>query len=245
MKKIKRNIKIIGASIVFLAVLGSLFVYNYQKLKMQNQSEVGSDFEGIFIYGTDYNITNSQNITFEGNTYTQANLTTNIVKNILNESWVIRIYGNVKREYYIGLSFLENSSLFNYTTRHFYMVNQYGTEWNRDFSGADLEMIFNQTDCLSNDSKSLRFLADDGYSSFELPVRLIVENPGNVLLARKENDVLLKPKTDGGDGPIKSVVSFEIIENDAEITEIYADKGQDVIYNSQYAVKYCSELFIS
>jgi hypothetical protein len=153
----------------------------------------------------------------------------------------VKIYGEgIQEEIYIPLSDIQNNDTFNYiNNKDFDMLNSWGTEYHRSYSGIALDDVLIKAGLTGLYDERLQFEADDGFKSFELPVRIVLSNPGMVLLAHKEENQLLEPKELGGDGPVKSVVSLEAIQNDTEVQAIFKSNGQNFVYNSVFAVKYC------
>jgi hypothetical protein len=229
-----RNLKIASGTVIFCIVLGFMYWYNWNLIQ-NGKNDSGfdqKDFEGIFIFGTDI-------------MFTEQNFTNNELENQLNDSWYLRIYGNVIREYYIGISTLLNSSNFLYLERvPIQFLNSWGTIWNRDFSGVPLDDIFQKLDSFQPSATMLRFEAIDNYISFNLPIKTVIDNPNCTMIADKERGFPLLSQNLGGDGPLKSIVKLDILQNDPEISQIYAANGQTTIYNSQYAVKYCTAIKI-
>ncbi len=159
------------------------------------------------------------------------------------ESWCITIYGNIQDNAYIGMSMLQDGRNFTYINNvDVNFNNSWGTEYHRTYSGVALDEILTLIDVQSMGALYIKFEAIDGYSSLMLPISVVLSNPGKVLLAHKENNQLLLPQEQGGDGPIKSIMPREIIENNTEVKAIFAANGQATVYNSNYAVKYCSAI---
>jgi hypothetical protein len=161
------------------------------------------------------------------------------------ESWCIRIYGNVKEEFNIGLSYFEKNDPFDYiSVDSVAMLNRVGTSWTQAYAGVSLSDIFELTDCIPDNATLLRFEAVDGYKSFNLPIRIVTDNPDQIIICNSENGQILATKEQGGEGPLKSYVPLELIQNDAEVQQIYSDVGLDTVFNSAFSVKWLDAIYI-
>ena len=162
-----------------------------------------------------------------------------------DESWCVRVYGNVKEELSIGISYLTNNETFDYIPdTYFNMSNSWGTQYRRIYSGISVADILQSTQIIGPDAKYIQFESNDGFSSFLLPLQVVLENPQSVLLVHREGRQEIESKENGGDGPIMSFVALDILQNNTEILLIFQENGQDFAYNSVYNVKYCNSIKI-
>ncbi|WP_371804206.1 hypothetical protein [Candidatus Lokiarchaeum ossiferum] len=199
----KRHISIIGASIIFFSILGTLFIYNW------NQYQTNRDQ----------------------------------FKNC-NDSWCVRISGNVNYEMSVGISYLLNDSFARVENQEFQVLNSFETNYNKTLSGVVLWDILNQTGLLRGNSSLIQFQASDGYKSFKLPLRIIQNFPKMIIIVTHIDGKLIPPKENGGDGPLMAAVDYPSLINDSEVEQIFNDNQQDFVYNSQYNVKYLNSIII-
>ena len=161
-----------------------------------------------------------------------------------NDSWCVNLTGNVNYEMSIGISYLLNDTFDRIENREFQILNRVETQYNKTMSGVILWDILNQTDFLRDNSTLLRFQASDGYRSFEIPIRIIKEFPEMVIIVTHIDGQRINLKENGGDGPLMGGVDYPCITNDPELEQIFSDRQQDFVYNSQYNVKYLDTIII-
>lgn len=201
MKARTRNIII--ATIIFSAILGSLFYYNWN-LYMETKDQFKE----------------------------------------CDDSCCLRITGNVSDDKFIGISYLLNGSFTRLENVEFYVLNSFGTEYNKTISGVILLDILDLYNLLGDDAEYIRFQALDGYKSYNLPIRLIKDNPEMVIIVTHEDGQLLKSKEMGGNGPLMVAVNYDCIKDDSEMQQIFEDKNQDFVHNSKYNVKYLDTIIV-
>jgi hypothetical protein len=124
------------------------------------------------------------------------------------------------------------------------MNNSWATQYRKTVAGVSLADILQKTNFISEDAKYIQFQANDGFSSFKLPLQVVYDNPQYVLLIHRVNGQDLGFKEEGDDGPIMGFVALEAIQNNPEIIKIFQENGQDAIYNSVYNVKWVSTILI-
>jgi len=165
-----------------------------------------------------------------------------------NESWCLNIYGNTNENYVdsIGISYLENNGTFTYVSNQHYQIVNQGTVMIADanFSGVALDSIFKKTNIVNVTAQYLVFWGSDGYPSFKLPISVVMDHPGSVLIANLENNQPIPSKQDGGYGPIESVVPLSILQGNSEVLSIFKSNGQSAVYNSVYWCHYISAIQI-
>ena len=201
MKARTRNIII--ATIIFSAIFGSLFYYNWD-LYMETKNQFKE----------------------------------------CDDSSCLRITGNVSNDKFIGISYLLNDSFTRVEDVEFHVVNSVGTEYNRTLSGVmllDILMLYN---LLGDDAEYISFKSIDLYTTFNLPIRLIRENPEMVIIVTHEDGQLLKSKELGGNGPLAAAVDYDCIKDDSEMQQIFEDKNQDFVHNSKFNVKYLDTIIV-
>jgi len=153
----------------------------------------------------------------------------------------IRIYGNVINEKFVSGSEIQNNVLFTYVESQEYdMLNSWGTEYSKTVSGVSLNSIFERLSIIPINATYIQFEAVDNFKSFKLPIEVVRNFPNQVLLINKEYGRILKPKSDGGEGPIKGFVSLPALQNNQNVTEVFAENGENTVYNSVFNVKYLS-----
>ncbi len=143
--------------------------------------------------------------------------------------WELKISGNVNQEVIIHYQQLVDGDYGMITDREFYFKNSFGTEDYYIFSGASLWQILNQTGVLRGNSSEFYFRCADNYETATLSLASIQANPQYVIIAFKQGDDYIKPKSEGGDGPLRAVVDYELTKPAP---------------NSQYWAKYVNEVII-
>jgi DMSO/TMAO reductase YedYZ molybdopterin-dependent catalytic subunit len=143
--------------------------------------------------------------------------------------WNISIYGNVNYEVNITYEDIVEGVYGVVENREFYFINSYGTEYYINYTGAPVWNILNQTGVLTNTSSKIVFYAIDNYYSYELSISDFAANPEYAILAFKKNGEFILPQQQGGYGPIRAIVDYEITKPRV---------------NSQYWVKYTSSIQI-
>ncbi len=191
-----RSLNIIIAIIIFSAIFGSLFYYNWN-LYMETKDQF----------------------------------------NECDDSCCLRITGNVSDEKFIGISYLLNGSFTRVEDVEFHVLNMAGVEENRTISGVILWDILISYNLLGEDAEYIRFQSIDGYTTFNIPIRLIRSNPEMVIIVTHEDGQLLEPKTADGDGPLAAAVDFDCIKDDSEMQQIFEDNYQDFVHNSKLNAK--------
>jgi len=163
----------------------------------------------------------------------------------VNETWCVSITGNVNEIVQIGISKLRDNKTFTYVPDTQYAwLNSVGSSSTVSFAGVELADVLKKTKVLPSNATELRFVGTDGYSSFDLPISVVLANPDRVLLANRENNNALGTKDQGGDGPIKSFVALDVLQGNTEVAAIFQAQGQSTVYNSVYAVKWCNSIII-
>ena len=153
----------------------------------------------------------------------------------------IRIYGNVIDEKFVPISDLQNDGTFTYIdSQEYKIVNAWTTEYNKSVAGVSLNNIFKTLEIIPDNATYIQFEAVDNFKSFKLPIEVVRNFPNQVLLINKEDGKILEPKSDGGEGPIKGFVSLPALQNNQNVTEVFAENGEDTVYNSVFNVKYLS-----
>ncbi len=143
--------------------------------------------------------------------------------------WELKISGNVKQEVIIQYQQIENSSFGLIEDRNFYYLNSYGTVYNFSCTGASLWQILNQTGVLRENATMYYFSCYDNYRTDTLWLSDIEAHPDYVLIAFEINGEILKPKEQGGDGPLRATVDFHLTDPNP---------------NSEYWAKYLNEIII-
>jgi hypothetical protein len=161
-----------------------------------------------------------------------------------SESNCLKIYGNVDDDLYIGISALLDDTFDREENIDFFMINRFSTEFSVKVSGVQLFDVLGKADILSGNATRIIFESIDGFKSFELPISIIKNNPTLILIVTHVNGVTIPSKDNGGDGPLKSVVSYDTIKNNTEIQQIFAENNVDFVFNTIYNVKYLSAIKI-
>ena len=161
-----------------------------------------------------------------------------------DDSYCIRIMGNVNFEIFIGISYLLNDTFTLVENVEFHVVNSVGTEYNRTLSGVMLLDILTLYNLLGDEAEYIRFQSMDGYKTYNFPIRLIKDNPEMVIIVTHEDGKLLNPKELGGNGPLMAAVDYDCIKNDSEMQQIFEDKNQDFVHNSKFNVKYLDTIIV-
>ncbi len=143
--------------------------------------------------------------------------------------WEVRITGNVNFEVIIQYQEVVNSTYGVVDNRHFHYLNTWGTERDYYYTGASLWQILNQTGVLKGNSTQYYFSCYDNYVTEKLWLSDIEANPDYVLIAFKKGSEFLKPKSEGGEGPLRAIVDFNL-----------TDPGP----NSEYWAMYVNEIII-
>lgn len=123
----------------------------------------------------------------------------------------------------------------NYTVvnnQFFEGLNNYGTMLTGYFTGAELYDILVKTGVIAYNPTKLCFKATDGYVSDFLNITDIQKYPSEVIIAWAEEGQALKSQSQGGDGPLRSIVNITIAPNIAP----------DSV--TSFWVKYCNEIYV-
>ncbi len=161
-----------------------------------------------------------------------------------DETGCVLFYGDIEEEIYVPYEDLISSRYDRVEDKEFFQINRFSTEYYVVFSGVSLWNMMVAIDIFPEDadvsSIYIQFEATDGYKSFILPLRIAKENPEDVLIVTHEDGKTIPSKEQGGKGPLRCVVSLDVIEDDLEMQEIFADSGSDFVYNTGYSVHYVS-----
>ncbi|HUX99459.1 MAG TPA: molybdopterin-dependent oxidoreductase [Candidatus Deferrimicrobium sp.] len=143
--------------------------------------------------------------------------------------WEIKISGNVEAEIIIQYQEIVDGDFGMIENRYFYYINSWGTERSYYVTGPSLWQVLNQTGVLRENSTQFYFKCVDNWVTDPLSLSDIEANPDYVLLAFKIDGQILKPKSEGGDGPIRAAVDFNLTKPDS---------------NSEYWAKYLNQIII-
>ncbi|MFX1294477.1 MAG: hypothetical protein ACFFD2_06445 [Promethearchaeota archaeon] len=143
--------------------------------------------------------------------------------------WELTIKGNVKQEVVIHYQQITDGEFKIIEDMEFYFINSYGTEESHIYSGPTLWQILNQTDILLENSTKYYFRCYDNYVTESLWLSDIEIHPEYVIIAFKEGDQFLKPKSEGGTGPLRAIVHFNLTNPNP---------------NGEYWAKYLNEIII-
>ena len=143
--------------------------------------------------------------------------------------WEVSIYGNVTEEVTIPYEALANGTYGLIEDRTFYYKNSFGTEEYHTVTGPSLWHVLNQTGVLRGNSTQVYFRSVDNYETGTLDIAEVEAHPEYAVLAFKYDGEILKPKSEGGDGPIRGVVDFNLTTPDT---------------NTGYWAKYLNQIII-
>lgn len=150
-------------------------------------------------------------------------------KETLNDYWNLTITGAVEEDIVISYEDLIGGQLFTiHYDVSFHLLNNYPREWDITVSGVTVEDILNYIgDKILPTASAIYFKGSDEYCTPEIPLTYI--SGTNVMVIFEENGEILKPKTEGGNGPLRSIVDFSFTDPDP---------------NSIYWVKYLNQIVI-
>ena len=87
----------------------------------------------------------------------------------------------------------------------------------------------------------IQFRANDGYKRPKLPISVMRNFPDDVLILTHIRNARIKPKEEGGDGPLLGYCSLSALQSNEEIIQWCAennDYGGTHVYNTMFKVKY-------
>jgi len=123
----------------------------------------------------------------------------------------ITIKGNgVTREITLRVAELKSDRYNQVINRQFHFINAVGRRFDKIYSGVSLWSILIVENILKPSASTFIFIGRDGYHSEKpLSLRLVEENPEDVILAYEEDGHPLF-----NDGPIRSVVDYYVIPDE-------------------------------
>ena len=124
--------------------------------------------------------------------------------------WELKITGNVTQEINVTYSQIVNGNYGLIENRPFYFINSYGTNYWEIYTGASLWEILNQTGVLPANATKFYFRSVDNYETGTLWLDNISEHPDYALIAFKLGNQVLLPKDQGGDGPLRAIVDYNL-----------------------------------
>lgn len=127
------------------------------------------------------------------------------------QDWKIEINGAVEQEVSVPYEALYNGT-YDTITKEFYFINDYGTEYNIEFTGVKLWDILQDAANLTEGADYLYFYSIDEYFTPRMELNLVENNPEDCILAFKEEGKWLKPKNRGGDGPVRAIVGYDLVK---------------------------------
>ena len=143
--------------------------------------------------------------------------------------WELKITGNVTHEVNVTYSQIVNGDYGLIENRPFYFINSYGTNFWQNYTGASLWQILNQTGVLPPNATKFYLQSVDNYVTGTLWLDNISANPDYVLIAFKLWNEVIQPKDQGGDGPLRAIVDYNLTKPEV---------------NSQYWAKYVNTVII-
>lgn len=164
-----------------------------------------------------------------------------------DDTWCIRIYGNVQEESFFGISNVLNGDFERLENRSFYYLNMYNTSRTFNVSGIRVWDVLQSVKILLGDYEYIRFEATDGYKTYLIPISLVIENPDSFLIISHINGEPIPSKEDGGDGPLMSAVFLDALAQSPEMIQIFQDNlppGFNHVHNSKFTVKYLNAIYL-
>jgi DMSO/TMAO reductase YedYZ molybdopterin-dependent catalytic subunit len=143
--------------------------------------------------------------------------------------WELKITGNVNQEITIQYQQIVNGTFGLVEDRPFFFKNSYGTEYWENYTGASLWQILNQTGVLPVNATQFYFRSVDNWVTNPLLLDDISAHPDFVLIAFKLGDEILLPKDQGGNGPLRAIVDYNLTKPNV---------------NSEYWAKYVNTVII-
>ncbi|MHA1672514.1 MAG: hypothetical protein ACTSYI_02715 [Promethearchaeota archaeon] len=166
---------------------------------------------------------------------------------VCEDSFCVRIYGNIQEEVFIGLSDILDGDFERLENISYDYLNMYKTSEIFNISGIRVWDVLQSIRPILGDVTYFRFEATDGYSTYLIPLRLVEAYPDDFLIVSHVDGILLQTKEEGGDGPLMSTVSMDAIANDTEIIQLFQDMllpGFDHVHNSKFSVKYLNAIYL-
>ena len=160
------------------------------------------------------------------------------------EDGCLRIYGNVQQDLFIDPSYLMNNSFPQIENASYHILNSFHNTEDMYISGVALWEIFTQTQILGDNATYVRFEADDGYQTYFLPIRILRAHPDKVVIMTHIDGMPMLSKEEGGEGPLRIAVYLDVIANDTEVQDTFAQYFQTFVHNSKFSVKYLNAIYV-
>ncbi|UYP48718.1 hypothetical protein NEF87_005003 [Candidatus Lokiarchaeum ossiferum] len=163
------------------------------------------------------------------------------------ETWCVRVYGEVTQESFIGYSNFIDDSIPRIENVSYFWKNMYNTTRTFNISGVRVWDVLQSMKQLLQNPQYFRFEATDGYLTYLLPFRLLEEHPDDFIIVTHIDGKIIPNRTNGGDGPLMSAVLMEGIENDPEVISLFQENlspGFNHVHNSKFSVKYFNALYL-
>ena len=168
-------------------------------------------------------------------------------KTVCDDTWCIKLYGDIDETIYVGLQYCLNDTYQTETDKEFFVKNSFDNDLTEKVTGVQLWDVIQKNKVDISNATVIVFYANDGYKSFALPIDIVKNHPSEVLIVTHEWGQKLKTKEDGGTGPLKIYVGYDVVVNDPAVIKIFEDTSPKYdpsvgVYNSAYVVKYCNAI---
>ncbi|MHA1584587.1 MAG: hypothetical protein ACTSVU_03645 [Promethearchaeota archaeon] len=154
-----------------------------------------------------------------------------------HDSACLRIYGSIPYERFVGITELMNGTFERVENITYFTLNSFNNSLSTTISGVLLWDILQKTGIDLSDAQYFRFESNDGYKTFEIPISLLRNHPEGFFIITQIDGEPIHPKSEGGDGPLKSGVLFSVLQENAEMQQIFTKYNQDFVHNSKFNVK--------
>lgn len=128
------------------------------------------------------------------------------------DGWTVTVTGEVDADAVVPVRALYNGT-YDTITREFLFVNEWGTSYTVEFTGVRLRDVLHGSGVvLGAEASGLYFHAADGYSTPLISLQDILVNPDDAIIAFKQSGNWIKPKIEGGDGPVRAVLDHALTQ---------------------------------
>lgn len=163
------------------------------------------------------------------------------------EEWysnsVLHFFGaGAKNELNISVESFLNGTFPRSENIPFHVINKLGTTSDYLISGVPLWSIFEHHDLLQLNATCVKFIGNDGYKTYNLPIRIFENDSEQVFIVTQEDG---QPPEDG---PLKVAVMMDAIQNDIEIKAMFealGQPGENSVHNSKYSMKWLAAIEIN